>query len=74
MGLNVKTASTDSTDTGSCPVIEELNSTKVYKKIFMMFGENEVDWPSTQTFTDEYTKLVKKQSSISPRRKSICLR
>ena len=66
VGLNVKTASTDSTDTGSCPVIEELNSTKVYKKIFMMFGENEVDWPSTQTFTDEYTKLVKKAKQYQP--------
>lgn len=66
VGLNVKTASTDSTDTGSCPVIEELNSTKVYKKIFMMFGENEVDWPSTQTFTDEYAKLVKKAKQYQP--------
>lgn len=66
VGLNVKTASTESTDTGNCPVIEELDSTKVYDKIFMMFGENEVGWPSSQTFVSEYTNLVKKAKRYQP--------
>ena len=66
VGLTVKSASTTATDMGTVPVIEELNSTKVYDKIFMMFGENEVGWPSSQTFADEYTKLVKKAKRYQP--------
>ena len=66
VGLTVKSASTTATDMGTVPVIEELNSTKVYDKIFMMFGENEVGWPSSQTFVDEYTKLVQKAKRYQP--------
>lgn len=66
VGLNVKSATTDSTETGSRPVIEELNSTKVYKKIFMMFGENELGWPNPDIFADEYSDLIKKAKQYQP--------
>lgn len=66
VGLNVKTAFTESTENGVVSVIEELHSTKNYKKIFLMFGENEMGWPSTQTFVDEYTKIVKKAKQYQP--------
>ena len=66
VGLNVKTAFTDSTENGTVPVIEELNSTKVYKKVFLMFGENELGWSNTQTFIDEYTRIVKKAKQYQP--------
>lgn len=69
VGLNVKSATTDSTDTGSRPVIEELNSTKVYKKIFMMFGENELGWPNPDIFVDEYSDLIKKAKQYQPEAK-----
>ncbi len=29
-----------------------------YSKIFMMFGENELGWSSTETFEDKYTALI----------------
>lgn len=66
VGLNVKTAFTESTENGVVPVIEELNSPKNYKKIFLMFGENEMGWPSSQTFIDEYTRIVKKAKQYQP--------
>ena len=69
VGLNVKSATTDSTDTGSRPVIEELNSAKVYKKIFMMFGENELGWPNPDIFVDEYSDLIKKAKQYQPEAK-----
>ena len=69
VGLNVETALTESTDTGSKPVIEELDSTKVYKKIFMMFGENELGWSNSQTFADKYSSLVKKVKEYQPEAK-----
>lgn len=69
IGLNVKTATTESTENGSVPVIEELNSTKVYEKIFMMFGENEVGWPNSETFVSQYKTLVKKAKQYQPEAK-----
>lgn len=66
VGLSVNDAMTESTDNGTVPVIDELDSQKQYDKVFMMFGENEVGWPSSQTFVNQYAKLIEKAKKYQP--------
>lgn len=66
IGLNVTDASKLSTSTGSVPVIDELNSSKKYSRIFMMFGENELNWPSMDVFKSDYASLIKKAKKYQP--------
>lgn len=42
---------------------------KKYKKIFLMFGVNELGWPYESTFTDKYLKLVESIHSAQPNAK-----
>lgn len=66
IGLSVNDAMTKSTDTGTVPVIEELNGGKQYSKIFMMFGENELGWANTDTFVTKYGELIDKTKEYQP--------
>lgn len=69
IGLNVNDAMTKSTDTGTVPVIDELNSGKEYDKIFMMFGENELGWVNSDTFISQYGDLIDKAREYQPESK-----
>lgn len=60
VGLNVHDAMTEPTATGKVPVIDEISGEKKYRKIFMMFGENELGWQSAETFVKKYGELVDK--------------
>lgn len=66
IGLNVTDASRLAMDSSNIPVIDELNNDKQYKRIFMMFGENELNWPSTDTFKNDYSALIKKAKKYQP--------
>ena len=65
-GLTVDDAMTESTSTGNVPVIDELNSGKKYKKIFMVFGENELGWISGESFIEQYGDLIDKAKKYQP--------
>lgn len=58
VGLNVNTVFTLSASSGTgVPVIDELyNGT--YSKVLLLFGENELGWPSYSGFIDQYEKVV----------------
>ena len=66
IGLNVNDAMTKSTDMGTVPVIDELNSDKKYSKVFMMFGENELGWANPDIFVQQYGALVDKAKEYQP--------
>ncbi len=56
-GLNVGQPFTKSTNTGSIPIMDELNG-KDYDRVFLLFGENELGWQSTSVFVDEYGEII----------------
>lgn len=64
-GLTVKTVFSDSTPTGSVPVIDELKG-KDFDKVFLLFGENELGWTNTQAFTDRYGQVIDKVREYLP--------
>ena len=66
IGLNVTDALTDAMDNGTVPVIDELNNDRQYRKIFMMFGENELSWPNTEKFKDDYSAIIQKAKQYQP--------
>lgn len=66
IGLNVKDAMTLSEDSGSVAVIDELDRDKKYDKIFMMFGENELGWLSSESFKRDYAALISKARTYQP--------
>ena len=57
VGLNVLTVHTASTDRGTVPIIDELNG-RTFGKVILMFGENELGWPSPQSFIEKYEELL----------------
>ena len=57
VGLNVLTVHTASTDRGTKPIIDELYN-KPYAKVVLMFGENELGWPSPLSFIQKYEELL----------------
>lgn len=57
VGLNVLTVHTATTTTGTVPIIDELNN-GTYAKVLLMFGENELGWPSPSTFIEKYSELL----------------
>lgn len=57
VGLNVLTVHTATTEHGTVPIIDELN-TGTYGKVILMFGENELGWPSPASFIQKYEELV----------------
>lgn len=65
-GLSVDAAMTDTMPGSGNVVVDELDNGKEYNKIFMMFGENELGWPSSDTFATSYKKLIKKVKGYQP--------
>lgn len=57
IGLSVSTVFTRPTATGKVPVIDELKG-KQYKRVYLLFGENELGWQGTKAFTDAYARVV----------------
>lgn len=55
-GMNVKTALQKSTDTGTVPMIDELNG-RAYDRVFTMFGVNELNWPYPEVMLERYVTL-----------------
>lgn len=66
IGLNVTDAAKLAMTNSNIPVIDELNNDRQYKRIFMMFGENELNWPNIETFKSAYTSLIKKAKQYQP--------
>lgn len=57
VGLNVLTVFTAHTDKGTVPIIDELRN-GTYGKVILMFGENELGWPSPLSYIQKYEELV----------------
>lgn len=57
VGLNILSVYTQTTTTGSVPVIDELNTGR-YEAVILMFGENELGWPNLNTFIEKYSKFL----------------
>ncbi len=60
-GLNISTALTDQVITlenGNMGTVVEGATQKPYSRIFIMFGINELGWPSPETFVEDYVDLV----------------
>ena len=55
--LTVSQVFTKSTNTGSVPIMDELNG-KEYDKVFLLFGENELGWQSTEIFVSKYAEVI----------------
>ena len=56
-GMNVKTALEKPTDTGTVPMIDELNG-HAYDRVFTMFGVNELNWPNPGYIVERYVPLI----------------
>lgn len=69
VGLNVNDAMTQTVQNGTVPVIDELKNDKKYSKIFMMFGENELGWVSSDSFAEQYGLLIEKAREYQPQAK-----
>lgn len=57
IGLSVSTVFTRPTATGKVPVIDELKG-KQYKRVYLLFGENELGWQGTKAFADAYARVL----------------
>lgn len=66
IGLNVTDALTDAMDNGTVPVVDELNNDRQYRKIFIMFGENELSWSNTEKFKDDYSTVIQRAKQYQP--------
>ena len=68
-GLNVKNARTEkvvrNAKGNSVTVIDALKDKK-YKKVYICFGINELGWPYTNIFADEYKKTIEAVKKIQP--------
>lgn len=66
IGINVTDAITTAMDNGTVPLIDELDNGKQYRKIFMMFGENELSWSNIDKFKDDYSAIIQKAKQYQP--------
>lgn len=57
VGLTVDTVFTEKASGSSVVIIDELKG-KHFKKIFLMFGDNECGWPNTSVFIKRYAKVI----------------
>ena len=57
VGLNVETVFTKSVAGSTVPVIDELDG-KSYKKVVLLFGDNECGWPNPDVFAEKYSKVI----------------
>ncbi len=68
-GLTVTRARTDKTiklTNGSMGTVLDGLKEKEFKRIYIMFGINELGWPSTDAFIRDYTRLIEDIKSIQP--------
>ena len=69
IGLNVSTALTDNAvtlDNGNEGTVMQAMKQKKYKRIFVMFGINELGWPYPDVFVKEYEELVNQIKEAQP--------
>lgn len=57
VGLRVDTVFTEKASGSNVVIIDELNG-KHFKKVFLMFGDNECGWPNTNAFINRYAKVI----------------
>lgn len=57
VGLTVDTVFTEKASGSSVVIIDELKG-KHFKKVFLMFGDNECGWPNTSVFIKRYAKVI----------------
>ncbi len=68
-GLNISTASSDAfvtLDNGNMGTVIDGASQKPYKRIFIMFGINELGWPYPENFVTQYVDLVNSVKAAQP--------
>ena len=68
-GLNVKNARTEKVvknDAGKAVTVIDALKDKQYKKVYICFGINELGWPYTNIFADEYQKTIDAIKKIQP--------
>lgn len=65
-GLSVSDAMTEAMDMGTVPVVDELKNGKQYNRVFLMFGENELGWVSSDLFTEKYAYLIDRVKQYQP--------
>ncbi|MCD8095269.1 MAG: GDSL-type esterase/lipase family protein [Ruminococcus sp.] len=68
-GLSINKALTDeivTLDDGSTGTVIDGVSQKDYKRIFIMFGINEIGWPYPDNFVDYYIELVEEIEQAAP--------
>lgn len=57
VGLTVDTVFTEKASGSSVVIIDELKG-KHFKRVFLMFGDNECGWPNTSVFIKRYAKVI----------------
>ena len=68
-GLNVKNARTEKVvknAAGNAVTVVDALKDKQYKKVYICFGINELGWPYTNIFADEYQKTIDAIKKIQP--------
>lgn len=68
-GLNVKNARTEKivkNAKGNAVTVIEALKDKKYKKVYICYGINELGWPYTNIFADEYKKTIDAIKKIQP--------
>lgn len=68
-GLNISSALTDQVvtlDNGNMGTVIEGAAQKPYSRIFIMFGINELGWPSPETFVADYVDLITQVKAVQP--------
>lgn len=57
VGLNINTVYTDHVNGSTIPVIDEIGNGS-YGKAILLFGQNELGWPSLTTFIQKYSDFI----------------
>lgn len=65
IGLTVRSVFDTPLDNGTVPVIDELDGHD-YSEVFVMLGENELGWPATDVFAEEYANVIQKVHEYCP--------
>lgn len=68
-GLNISSALTDAVVTlenGNLGTVVEGVAQKPYKRIFVMFGINELGWPYPENFVEKYVELINQIKAVQP--------